>query len=68
MIIVMTGQDNFLGTFYVIKNGRRQLNFGSDLTIPFNHLDKLIAKWDETKKQLIVSRLEDIVVASDWPK
>jgi|NGEPerStandDraft_9_1074522.scaffolds.fasta_scaffold06824_2 hypothetical protein len=57
----MDEQDNFYGTFYIIKNGRRQLNFGSDLTIPFNHCDKIIAKWDNNKKQLIVSRLDDVV-------
>jgi hypothetical protein len=57
----MEEQDNFYGTYYIIKNGRRQLNFGSDLEIPFNHCDKLIAKWDNKKKQLIVSRLDDVV-------
>jgi len=57
----MEEQNNFYGTFYIIKNGRRQLNFGADLTIPFNHCDKLIAKWDNNKKQLIVSRLDDVV-------
>jgi hypothetical protein len=57
----MEEQDNCFGTFYVIKNGRRQLNFGSDLTIPFEHCDKIIARWDDAKKQLIVSRLEDVV-------
>jgi hypothetical protein len=57
----MEEQDNFYGTFYIIKNSRKQLNFGSDLTIPFNHRDKLIAKWDTNKKQLIVFRLDDVV-------
>ncbi len=57
----MVEENNIYGTFYIIKNGRKQLNFGSDLTIPFNHCDKLIAKWDNNKKQLIVSRLDDVV-------
>jgi len=61
----MEEQDKFFGTFYIIKNGRRQLNFGSDLKIPFNHCDKLIARWDDNKKQLIISRLEDVVRFSE---
>jgi hypothetical protein len=61
----MEEQENFCGTFYIIKNGRRQLNFGSDLKIPFNHCDKLIAKWDNNKKQLIVSCLDDVVHFSE---
>ncbi len=61
----MEEHDTVYGTFYIIKNGRRQLNFGSDLNIPFNHCDKLIAKWDDKKKQLIVSRLDDVVHFSE---
>lgn len=52
------------GRFYKRTNGV-QLNFGKDCVIPFDHREKIVAKWDVSKEQIIIARKKDVIKFSN---